>query len=163
MIRIRSAASADLETIVEFNALLARETEQKELDRAVLTSGVERALTHPELCHYFVAEISGGTAISGKIVGQTMVTYELTDWRNGVLYWIQSVYVRQAFRGQGVFRALFNHVLETAKADANGRGVRLYVEHTNANALATYQRLGMRPSGHLLYEIDWSGLNGATH
>ena len=29
----------------------------------------------------------------GQVVGQTMITYEWSDWRNGTFWWIQSVYI----------------------------------------------------------------------
>ena len=149
--QIRDAAMEDVRTIVEFNRRLARETEAKELDVGVLTLGVEQAINQPGYCRYFVAEIAG------EVVGQTMITYEWSDWRNGVLWWIQSVYVDEPFRGRGVFRALHQHISTLARASANVRGLRLYVEHENKAALATYRKLGLAPTGHLLFEQDWSG------
>lgn len=149
--RIRNATPADAPTIAEFNRLLALESESKELDRAVLDRGVRLALERPELCRYFMAEFEG------QIVGQTMLTYEWSDWRAGVFWWIQSVYVLPEHRGRGAFRSLFEHIAALAKADAAVCGLRLYVEQHNAPALATYAKMGLAPSGHLLYELDWSG------
>lgn len=150
-LKIRSAARPDAPTIVEFNRRLALETEAKRLDPDVLARGVELALERPELCRYFLAEANG------RIVGQTMLTYEWSDWRAGVFWWIQSVYVQAEHRGRGVFRALFEQIAELAKAEPEVCGLRLYVEQHNATALSTYERLGMVASGHLLYELDWSG------
>lgn len=150
-IRIRPATAADVPNIVEFNARLARETEHKELDPEKLRAGVTRGLAHPELCAYFMAEIDG------QVVGQTMVTYEWTDWRDGVLWWIQSVYVVAERRRQGVFRALFRHIEHAARNHPDARGLRLYVERENTRAQQTYSALGMKPSGHFLLELDWSG------
>ena len=151
---IRPAALADQPTIVEFNCRLAWETEHKRLEQEEITRGVRRALTQPEKCLYFVAE-SGG-----QIVGQAMVTFELTDWRDGVLWWLQSVYVAESSRGQGVFRALFDHILALAQAGPDVRGLRLYVERDNSRAQRVYEQLGLQPSGHIVYERDWSGLAG---
>jgi GNAT superfamily N-acetyltransferase len=147
---VRSAVSADLPTIVEFNCQLAWETEHKRLDRDTIARGVGRALTQPELCRYFVAEQGGA------VVGQAMVTFELTDWRDGVMWWLQSVYVAEPYRGQGVFRALFDHLATLAQADPDCRGLRLYVEHENERARRVYEQLGLHPSGHLVMERDWS-------
>ena len=149
---IRAAKLSDLPTIVDFNCRLAWETEHKRLDAAIITRGVQRALKHPQMCHYFVAESSG------QVVGQAMVTFELTDWRDGVLWWFQSVYVAESSRGHGVFRALFDHILGLAQADPEVRGLRLYVERENGRAQRVYEQLGMVPSGHVVYERDWSGL-----
>jgi ribosomal protein S18 acetylase RimI-like enzyme len=73
-----------------------------------------------------------------------------------VLWWIQSVYVAAEHRQRGVFRALFEHVRRQAEASPDVRGLRLYVEEHNTAAQATYRQLGLAPSGHLLYELDWS-------
>ena len=149
--QIRDATAADAATIAEFNRLLALESEQKTLDRPTLERGVRRALARPELCRYFLAESAG------RIVGQTMLTYEWSDWRAGVFWWIQSVYVVAEHRGRGVFRALFEHIENLARSTPEVCGLRLYVEEHNAPAIATYRRMGLSPSGHLLYEWDWSG------
>jgi GNAT superfamily N-acetyltransferase len=149
---IRSARLDDLPVIVDFNCRLAEETEHKRLDQDTITSGVRRALSQPGLCRYWVAE-SGG-----KVIGQSMITVELTDWRDGVLWWLQSVYVAEPHRGRGVFRALFEHIAAAAKADPEVRGLRLYVERENTRAQRVYEQMGLSPSGHLVYERDWSGL-----
>ncbi len=150
-LHIRDATPADAALIAEFNRRLAWETESKRLDAEVLARGVQLALEKPDCCRYFLAE-SGG-----QVVGQTMLTYEWSDWRAGRFWWIQSVYVVAEQRGRGVFRALFEHVRGLARSTPDVCGLRLYVEHQNAAAQTTYRRLGMSPSGHLLYEFDWSG------
>jgi ribosomal protein S18 acetylase RimI-like enzyme len=68
--------------------------------------------------------------------------------------------VAETSRGQGVFRTLFDHILSLARADSEVRGLRLYVERENARAQRVYEQLGMLPSGHVVYECDWSGLAG---
>lgn len=149
-LHIRDATPADAPTIVEFNRRLALETERKALCNEVLEAGVRRALAQSGMCRYFLA-LRGE-----RIVGQTMVTYEWSDWRNGVFWWIQSVYVVEDQRGGGVFRALYEHVRSLARSTSGVCGLRLYVEERNAAAIATYRRLGMIPSGHVVYEHDWS-------
>ena len=146
-LHVRDATPDDQSTIVEFNRLLALESESKQLDVHTLSRGVARALVSPEYCRYFVAEAGG------QIVGQTMLTYEWSDWRNGIFWWIQSVYVTAPQRGQGVFRALFEHIEHLARQTPEVCGLRLYVEEHNHAALETYQRMGMTPSGHRLYEL----------
>ena len=152
-LNIRPAALADLPTIADFNCRLAEETEHKRLDRPTIERGVRRALAEPALCRYFVAEHGR------QIVGQAMFTIELTDWRDGVLWWLQSVYVAEPWRGQGVFKALFRHIQALAEADPDVRGLRLYVERENQRAQRVYEQLGLRPSGHVVFERDWSGLD----
>ena len=149
-LQVRDAVAADAPLIAEFNSALALESEGKRLDSDTVRRGVERALAQPELCRYFLVESAG------HVAGQLMLTYEWTDWRDGVFWWIQSVYVRPEFRRQGAFRALFEHAAALARSTSDVRGLRLYVEHQNHAAQATYERLGLAPSGHALYEIDWS-------
>jgi len=150
-VSIRDATPGDVATIVEFNRLLALESENQLLDEPTLRRGVARALESTECCRYFLAESAG------RVVGQLMITYEWTDWRDGVFWWLQSVYVERPARRQGVFLALAEHVKAIASQTPDVRGLRLYVEQHNHAAQETYRRLGLRPSGHILYEDDWSG------
>jgi GNAT superfamily N-acetyltransferase len=143
---VRPATAADAETVIEFNRLLAWETEGKALDPAELSAGVRAVLADPIKGLYYLAEGEGGVA------GQICLTYEFSDWRNGWMWWIQSVYVRPEFRRLGVFRALYEHVEAAARADPTVIGLRLYVENGNKAAQETYYRLGMQPAGYLMLE-----------
>ena len=148
-IRIRAAAAGDAEVISAFNAAMALETEQKRLDAVALRAGVERAIARPEGARYFLADAGG------RVVGQLMVTFEWSDWRNADFWWVQSVYVHPEFRSRGVFKALYRRVEELAR-EAGACGMRLYVERENAAAQEVYRRLGMGDAGYLVYEADWS-------
>jgi len=133
--RVRPAGPDDTSAVVEFNRRLAWETEAKVLDPTLLTSGVSAVLADPIKGRYFVAEASG------VVVGQVMITYEWSDWRNGWIWWLQSVYVRDDWRRRGVFRGLIEFVFAEARREAVV-GVRLYVEEENAVAQETYRGLG---------------------
>lgn len=134
---IRDARPADGETIASYNSKMAEETEGRPLPPELIGPGVDALLADPEKGRYWVA-FSGG-----QLVGQIMVTYEWSDWRNGMLWWIQSVYVHPDFRRRGVYSALYRHVEALAKADGDVRGLRLYVENGNTRAQRTYEALGM--------------------
>jgi ribosomal protein S18 acetylase RimI-like enzyme len=144
-ILIRAGRAEDAEAIAEFNARLARETESIELDRATVLAGVRAALADASKGRYFVAEQGGA------VVGQLMLTREWSDWRNGDLWWIMSVYVDAAFRGRGVFKALYGHVEQRARQEG-AVGLRLYVEKENAAAQRTYAKLGMSLTHYLIME-----------
>ena len=150
---IRRADCEDVAFIVAFSAAMAWETEQRRLDTARLLEGTQALLTTPSLGFFMVAEALGPERTT--LVGQLMITYEWSDWRNGVFWWIQSVYVDLAWRRRGVFRRLLEEVLSLAKAAQNVCGVRLYVEQENRTAQAVYQRLGLLPSGYKVYEQDF--------
>jgi GNAT superfamily N-acetyltransferase len=145
-INVRRATSADLEVVVEFNRLLAEESEGKTLDLTLLRPGVQAVLHDPHKGLYFLGEIDG------QIVGQMAVTFEWSDWRNGWFWWIQSVYVQSGWRRQGVFRALFHHVQQTAQNEEQVIGVRLYVEKENLVAHQTYLGLGLVWTGYQVME-----------
>jgi GNAT superfamily N-acetyltransferase len=149
--RIRPAASADLAVIVEFNRLLALETEHKVLDLAILESGVACALADPDRLRYWVAEVGD----PAQVVGQAAITREWSDWRKGWIWWFQSVYVARDFRGRGIFRALHQQIRDEARSIPEVIGLRLYVEDANHPAQRTYQALGMKPGGYSVYEELW--------
>jgi GNAT superfamily N-acetyltransferase len=150
--RVRDALPGDRPAIVDFNARLARETEGKALDPTVLDRGVRAALADPDRrLRYWVAELEPG----GPVVGQAAISREWSDWRDGWLWWFQSVYVHPDARGRGVFRTLHGHVRALALSSTDVIGLRLYVEDANERAQQVYLSLGMRPGGYRVYEELW--------
>jgi GNAT superfamily N-acetyltransferase len=127
---------------------MAWETESLRLDPPTVRAGVRAALADPAKAIYFVAEIEGAVA------GQLMITHEWSDWRNGDIWWIQSVYVHADYRRRGVFKALFSFVEQRAR-QSNVVGIRLYVDRSNADARRTYEQLGMSVSHYDLMEKMW--------
>jgi len=142
---IRPATLSDLAHLCRWNAAMARETEGRELDPAVLERGVRGVFAQPQRGFYLVAECDGVPS------GGLLVTCEWSDWHDSDYWWIQSVYVEPAARRHGVFRALHAEVLRRARA-AGVASVRLYVERSNQRAQATYAGLGMQPSHYAMYE-----------
>lgn len=145
-LEIRLATIDDWMTVAEFNSRLASETEDKLLDPETIAAGVRALLMNSRHGRYFVA------CLDGKIVGQMMHTREWSDWRNGEIWWIQSVYVLSDYRKQGVFRALFNHLTDLAQTEPGVIGLRLYVEEHNSRAQQVYSKLNMRNAGYIVLE-----------
>lgn len=143
---LRPARPADVPALVEHNRLLALESESLVLDPTVLRLGVAAAVECPDKGRYFLAEEAQ------QVVGQLMVTREWSDWRNGWMWWIQSVYVREGYRNRGLFRCLFEHVRHEA-AKEGAVGLRLYVEKDNVAAQKVYLRLGMVQSDYFVFEL----------
>jgi GNAT superfamily N-acetyltransferase len=85
-------------------------------------------------------------------VGQVMITYEWSDWRNGNIWWLQSVFVRPDWRGKGVFRALFEHVRKKAETTPGVCGIRLYMHSANSRARAAYENLGFNTTEYVVLE-----------
>lgn len=144
--RVRPAGEGDVARLRDWACSMALETEHKVLNPDTVERGIRAVLEQPRRGAYFVAERGGEAA------GTLMLTYEWSDWRNGDWWWIQSVYVAPGHRRQGVYAALYAHVLASAQADSAVCGLRLYVERDNANAQRTYESLGMVDAGYRMYE-----------
>ena len=138
--KIRAAQIQDADRLMEFNCAIARETEGRELSAEVVGRGVRRGLLHAGEVSYWVAEVE----LQGvsELIGCLMLTREWSDWRDGWLMWVQSVYVCESYRGQGVFRNLLETVIEQMKQTPDIVGLRLYVETQNARAQEVYLRTG---------------------
>jgi len=142
----REAVPSDASAIIEFQLAMARETEELELDRGILTDGVNAVFADPALGRYYIAEDEG------RVIGSLMITYEWSDWRNGMVWWIQSVYVVPDFRRRGVYAGLYQHVKAMVEAEPSIRGIRLYVDNRNKPAQEVYARLGMQGEHYRVFE-----------
>ena len=145
-VSVRIGKPNDIESIVKFNQAMALETEQKNLSLPLLTKGVKAVFENPEHGFYVVAEIDN------EVIGCLLVTYEWSDWRCGLFWWLQSLYVAPEYRQQGVFHQLYKFVKEKAVNDSNICGFRLYVEKDNYVAQSSYKKVGMEESGYKIYE-----------
>ena len=145
-ISVRKAAEADAEKIMEFNMAMALETEDKQLDPQTVGEGVRALFRHPEYGFYLIAETEG------RIAGALMITNEWSDWRNGLFWWIQSVYVIPGYRRRGVYRSMYQAVRQMAENTPEVCGCRLYVEKENTAAQQTYKKLGMSETHYKMYE-----------
>ena len=151
-IKIRNAQIEDAGLLAEFNRNMAMETEHIDLIPEVILCGVNAVLENPARGFYVVAEVDG------QLVASLMVTTEWSDWRNGQFWWIQSVYVVEQWRRQGLYRMLYEYVKQAANEDQNVCGFRLYVEKDNLIAQRTYDSVGMTETPYKIYEELKSGL-----
>ncbi len=145
--RIDTATPDDTETIVQFQLDMALESEGTKLEYATVREGVKAAIDDNTKALYLLAHDE-----HDEVVGSLMLTQEWSDWNNAPYYWIQSVYVRPAFRRQGVFRELFDFARVIAESEQAG-GLRLYVDKHNTVAQKVYASLGMHDSHYIMYEL----------
>jgi len=145
-ILVRDARPDDASTIVDFQLAMARETEELELDRDTCTRGVAAVFADPSLGRYFVAEEEG------RVLASLMITYEWSDWRAGMVWWIQSVYVVPTHRGRRAYASLYEHVQALVATAPGIRGIRLYVDRRNTTAQQVYTRLGMNGEHYQVFE-----------
>jgi GNAT superfamily N-acetyltransferase len=146
---IRPATVSDSVIIAEFNTFLAKETENIDLDRERLKKGIESLFADKSKGIYYLTEADD------KVVGQLMITYEWSDWRNATCWWIQSVYVLPEYRMHGVFRKLYHYIESLARTRGDVCGLRLYVDTSNKRAQQTYEALGMKRSHYEMMDVDF--------
>jgi len=145
-ITIRKALITDAPIITGFNSAMALETEGKSIKEEKIGAGVENLFRHPEYGFYIVAEAEN------RVAGCLLITYEWSDWRNGLVWWIQSVYIHPDFRRQGIYRKMYAFIKNLASSKTNVCGFRLYVEKENRVAQNTYRNLGMVETVYNMYE-----------
>ncbi|MHA2431193.1 MAG: GNAT family N-acetyltransferase [Promethearchaeota archaeon] len=139
------AIITDAETISENNVEMAKETEDINLSYTVTLNGVKNLINDKNKGFYLLAKKND------EIIGQLMITYEWSDWRNKMIWWIQSVYIKPTYRKQGVFHALYTRVKKLA--DNHGINLlRLYVHRHNQLAISVYNSIGMKKTSYQLFE-----------
>ena len=142
----RKARASDAAVIVAFQVTMAMETERLRLDPTVVRKGVARVFRDPKMGHYFVA------THGGKVIASVLVLKEWSDWRNGEVWWIHSLYVLPEFRRAGVFRGLYTLLRKRVLKSRSARGLRLYVDRSNLRAQKAYRKVGMSDEHYLLFE-----------
>jgi len=149
-VSLRKAEIRDVPAIASFNILMAAETEGKELEPGVVLRGVKAVIKDPHKGFYLVAETK-----EPRVIGQLMITYEWSDWRNRNFWWIQSVYVETEYRGRGVFIQLFRYLEEMARFRKDVAGLRLYVEKHNRRAREIYESLNLVQTYYDMHEMEF--------
>ncbi len=142
----RKAQDTDAASIQTFQQAMAFETEQIKLDPLTLEKGVSAVLNNPALGTYHVCEVNS------EVIGSLLLTTEWSDWRNGTVWWIQSLYFKPEHRGQGLFSQMYHYVQELAQIEKDVRGIRLYVDQTNQHAQKVYAKLGMNGDHYRVFE-----------
>lgn len=144
--KVREARPGDIQVIADFQVRMAFETENLSLDKDVVTAGVKAVFSDPSKGRYFIVHKEG------NILGTVLITPEWSDWRNGTIYWIQSLFVVPEHRRKGIFSLLFNHLKEIVQQDPNAKGIRLYVAKSNLIAKKAYEKSGMENDHYDLFE-----------
>ena len=142
----RQAKKEDAGSIVRFQQQMAHETEGILLDRDTVSAGVQAVFEDRQKGIYYVTEVNR------KVIASLLITYEWSEWRNGTVWWIQSVYVEKEFRGRGIFSRLYTYIQSLAENDTEVKGIRLYVDNTNTAAQQVYSRTGMNGDHYKVYE-----------
>jgi ribosomal protein S18 acetylase RimI-like enzyme len=143
---VRNAKPEDLYSIINFQLAMAKETEGIDLERYIVEKGVAEVLNDPSKGMYYVVENNG------MIIGSLLTTYEWSDWRNGTVLWIQSVFVLPEQRRKGVYSRLYGYIKDLVMKNPGLKGIRLYADKSNEGAHKVYQKLGMTPDHYITFE-----------
>lgn len=146
MISVLEAHSEDQAKIVDFQIAMAKETEGIDLERSVVGKGVKAVFEDSQKGKYYIAQVEG------EVVASLLTTFEWSDWRNGFVYWIQSVYVAPEFRKKGVYKLMYKHIQDQVVSTPGVNGIRLYVDANNNPAQNVYTKLGMDGDHYRLFE-----------
>ncbi|HEY0652389.1 MAG TPA: GNAT family N-acetyltransferase [Chryseosolibacter sp.] len=146
-ISIRPSRLEEVSVLVNFQQRLALETENVQLDFATVEQGIRAMFADPTKGMYFIAEVDG------EVAGCHSITYEWSDWRNGMVWWLQSVYISEKFRKHGVFKAMFENLKRLIGNDPKLAGLRLYVDKSNLRAQHVYQAMGMNGEHYRVFEL----------
>ena len=146
MIEIRRGRRKDASNIIDFQIRMAKETEDFALDRPTVKNGVHAVFDDPHKGAYWIAESDN------EVVGCLLTVPEWSDWRNGTVLWIHSVYVIPRARRRGIFRMMYETLKTTVEQSADLRGLRLYVERENERAQKTYNAMGMDGNHYKMFE-----------
>jgi GNAT superfamily N-acetyltransferase len=146
-VSVKKAALGDRELIVDNIMRMAMESEGKALDRGTVTSAMDRFLGDPGKGFYLLVNFDD------RVVGQCMITYEFSDWKDGEYWWVQSIYVGEEHRRKGVLRAILEETRRLAKEQGDVFGIRLYVDRDNRNAIEAYRRIGLPVSHYMMMEV----------
>lgn len=144
--QVRNATTKDINAIVDFQLKMAAETEGIELNSDIVLKGVTAVIEDERKGQYYVTEINE------KVVASLLTTFEWSDWRNGTILWIQSVYVLGNFRRRGVYRNMYSHIKNMVLNNPKLNGIRLYADKSNTAAHKTYQKLGMSHDHYITFE-----------
>lgn len=143
---VREALPKDASQIIKFQLDMALETEGLKLDKTTVHQGVDAVFNNPSKGTYYVMENEG------KVIASLLTTFEWSDWRNGTVLWIQSVFVTKDFRRNGVFSKMYAFIKNKVETDRSLKGIRLYVEQNNHRAQAVYEKLEMTSEHYNMYE-----------
>ncbi len=142
----REAKQSEYKVIAGFQQKMALETENYHLDINTVTKGVEAVFSDASKGKYYIVEEDE------KVIASLLTTYEWSDWRNSQVLWIQSVFVLQEYRKNGVFKLMYSNIKDIVLNNPIYSGIRLYVDKTNTNAMKVYTKIGMQGEHYSLFE-----------
>lgn len=149
-VHIRYATLSDAPILAAFQLKMAEETEGLALPEDTVVEGVCKLIRDSGKGFYLVAENE-----LEDLVACMIVTYEWSDWRDGWIWWIGSLFVDRPFRQQGIFKTMLDHLMQLG-SEREVRAIRLYMDRSNELARQVYLRSGFEPSHYEIFELHHS-------
>ncbi len=143
---IKFALPEHQDTIADFQIKMALETESLQLKPETVRSGVRAVFDDSAKGKYLVA-VENNIAVA-----TLLIVPEWSDWRNGTIFWIHSVYVVPSHRQQSIFSKMYRFLKDMMDKDSSIKGIRLYVDKSNSIAQKVYKSLGMINDHYDLFE-----------
>ncbi len=143
---IDEATELDILELVDLQQKMALETENITLNEDVLEQGITALIQDSHKGKYYKI------VQKGKIIGCVLNTYEWSDWRNGNIVWIQSLYILPAHRRQGIFTEVYQYLREQVQKNPTQKGIRLYVDKRNETAIKAYKAIDMDNNHYEMFE-----------
>ena len=92
--------------------------------------------------------------VDGEPAGFAILNQMMQQEAGGIIIWVECLYVREAFRSQGIGRQFLQFVAEEWKGKA--KQLRLEVAPDNVRAKALYERMGYKvlPYQEMILSLD---------
>lgn len=145
-IYLAEANAEDIGTLADLQCAMAWETESYKLDKSTVSKGLQALFDDATKGKYYKLRHEQ------KIIGCMLNTFEWSEWRNGYILWIQSLYIVPEFRGKGLFGLVYQHLQNLVNTSEELQGIRLYVDKTNVKATKVYEALGMNGDHYHFFE-----------
>jgi GNAT superfamily N-acetyltransferase len=145
-IMIDEATDLDILELTDLQEKMALETENVTLHPDIVEQGITAVLQdHNKGRYYKIVQ-------KGKVIGCMLTTYEWSDWRNGAVVWIQSLYILPTYRRQGLFSGVYQYLRELVQKNPDLKGIRLYVDKRNKPAIEAYKSVDMSNEHYEMFE-----------
>lgn len=147
VLKVRRGRLDDLPHLVQNTLMEAKESEDAEIDLNKLERGIRLPLEDTNIAMYWVLVDEEDVP-----VGNVSVTKEWSDWNAGYYWWIQTIFIRQEYRGLGCVKVLVS-ILEKEMKAQGGVELRLYVHRDNERARRAYKKVNFELSRYEMMNL----------
>jgi len=148
-ILIRKAEMRDAAAICTCLCSLATENGGEAAAAGTVLLGVKAVLKDAHKGFYLLAASKNPPGLAGLL----RVSFAWDDRGNRNFWWLAGAWVEPAWRGRGVFSALFRHLADLARFHKDVAGLRIQLEGHRLDLTPLLAALGLQKTPDHLYEI----------